>query len=200
MNINIKNLAATVLVTLFVITSVTAQKKTKLDIKTNLVLTYSAMGPKGSKVLFPLEIKEMNDEEVTLEYTMVNGKKKISGKWIISEDGLEKGEYLNWQPLNPSEERILPKDQTIFSVSRKFFDEIKSKKTATYDDKVFELKNMPKGEEIKIGKKIIDAIYVVEKEGELAYWILNNRDLPFIINTKGSQGPVFTLFEVGTGE
>ncbi|EDP94251.1 hypothetical protein U8527_17690 [Kordia algicida OT-1] len=195
MNLKIKNLL-TAVVALFIMTSVTAQKKTKLEIAPSLVLTYSAMGPKGSKVLFPLEIKEMSEDQVVLEYSMVNGKKKISGQWIISGTGLENGKYLNWQPLNPSEKRVLPKDQTIFSVSRKFLDEIKSKKTAKYDDKVFELKSMPKGEEIKIGKKVVDAIYVVEKDGELAYWILNNRDLPFIINTKGGQGPAFTLADV----
>jgi len=195
MNVKIKNLL-TAVVALFIITSVTAQEKIKLDIAPNLVLTYSAMGPKGSEVLFPLEILEMDDEKVTLEYSMINGNKKLTGKWVICEEGLESGEYLNWQPLNPSEVRMLPKNQTIFSVSRKFLDEIKSKKTAKYDDKVFELKTMPKGEEIKIGKKVVDAIYVVEKDGELAYWILNNRDLPFIINTKGGQGPSFTLTDV----
>jgi len=196
MNLQIKNLF-TAVVALFIFTSATAQKKTKLEIAPNLVLTYSATGPQGSKVLFPLEIKEMNDDDVTLEYSMINGNKKISGQWVICIEGLESGEYLNWQPLNPSEVRILPKNQTIFSVSRKFLDEIQSKKTATYDDKVFELKSMPKGEEIIIDGKVVDALYVVEKDGELAYWILNNRDLPFIINTKGGQGPAFTLTQVG---
>ena len=195
MNTNSKHLLSALL-TLFVILTATAQNKTKLEIKPNLILKYTAKGPEGSKVLFPLEIKEMNEKEITLEYKMINGDKKLSGQWIMSKEGLESGKYLNWQPLNPSEKRILPKDQTIFSVSRKFFDEIKNKKIAKYDDKVFELKEMPKGGEIKIGKETIDALYVVEKNGELVYWILNNRDLPFIINTEGGQGPAFTLTDV----
>ncbi|WP_281322338.1 hypothetical protein [Flavobacterium aestivum] len=195
MNLKIKTLV-TALVTLFIVSSVTAQKKKDLDIKTNLVLTYAAKDPKGNKVLLPLEIKEMNDKKVTLAYSMINGEKKISGQWVISNEGLNSGTYFNWQPLNPGEVRILPKDQTIFCVSKKFFDEIKSKKTAKYDDKSFELKNLPKGKEIKIDGKEVDAIYVAEKGGESKYWILNNRDLPFIINSAGGDGPAFKLIRV----
>lgn len=184
------------LLILFVTSSVTAQKKTNLDIKQNLVLTYSAKDPKGNEVLLPLEIKEINDKKVVLEYTMINGAKKISGKWVISKKALDTGKYFNWQALNPSEVRILPKDQTIFCVSKKFLDEIKSKKTAKYDDKTFELKEIQKGKEIIVDGKEIDAIYVAEKNGESKYWILNNRDLPFIINSTGGDGPSFKLSKV----
>lgn len=195
MNFKTKTLV-NALVILFIVSSATAQKKTNLDIKTNLVLTYSAKDPKGNEVLLPLEIKEMNDTKVILEYSMINGEKKISGKWVISNKGLNTGKYFNWQALNPSEVRILPKDQTIFCVSKKFFDEIKSKKIAKYDDKVFKLTDMPKGKEIKVDSKEVDALYVVEKDGESKYWILNNRDLPFIINSTGGQGPSFKLVKV----
>ncbi|TEB42927.1 hypothetical protein D0809_18890 [Flavobacterium circumlabens] len=181
---------------LFVVSSVTAQKKTNLNIKPNLVLTYSAKDPKGNEVLLPLEIKELNDKKIVLEYSMINGDKKISGEWVISPKGLESGKYFNWQALNPSEVRILPKDQTIFCVSKKFLDEIKSKKTAKYDDKTFELKEIPKGKEIIVDGKEIDAIYIAEKGGDSKYWILNNRDLPFIVNSAGGDGPSFKLTKV----
>lgn len=195
MNLKNKTLTTALLI-LFVVSSVTAQKKTDLDIKTNLVLTYSAKDPKGNEVLLPLEIKEMNDKKVTLAYSMINGEKKISGQWVISSKGLDAGQYFNWQPLNPGEVRILPKDQTIFCVSKKFFDEIKSKKTAIYDDKTFELKDLPKGKEIKVDGKEVNAIYVAEKGGNSKYWILNNRDLPFIVNSAGGDGPSFKLIKV----
>ncbi len=195
MNLKMKTLV-TALITLFIFSSATAQKKTNLDIKSNLVLTYSAKDPKGNEVLLPLEIKEINDKKVVLEYTMINGDKKITGKWVISKKGLDTGKYFNWQALNPSEVRILPKDQTIFCVSKKFLDEIKSKKTAKYDDKTFELKEIPKGKEVIVDGKEIDAIYVAEKNGDSKYWILNNKDLPFILNSAGGEGPSFKLSKV----
>lgn len=195
MNLKNKTLAAALLI-LFIVSSATAQKKTNPDIKNKLVLTYSASDPKGNEVLLPLEIKDINDKKITLAYSMINGEKKISGKWVISRKGLESGKYFNWEPLNPGEVRILPKDQTIFCVSKKFFDDIKNKKTAKYDDKTFELKDLPKGKEIKVDGKEVDAIYVAEKGGNSKYWILNNRDLPFIINTAGGDGPAFKLTKI----
>lgn len=195
MNVKTKTLFTT-LITLFVVVLVTAQKKTKLNIQPNLVLTYSASDPKGNEVLFPVEIKEMNDKNVILKYEMAKGGRVIKGQWVISGKGLESGEYFNWQPLNPSEVRKLPDNQTIFSVSRKFFDEIKRNKTGEYDNKTFELKEIPNGKEIIIDNKVVDALYIVEKGGELKYWILNNRKLPFVINSSGGQGPSFTLSKV----
>lgn len=195
MNLKMKTVSIALLM-LFVVSSVTAQKKTNLNIKPNLVLTYSAKDPKGNEVLLPLEIKELNDKKIVLEYSMINGDKKISGEWVISPKGLKSGKYFNWQALNPSEVRILPKDQTIFCVSKKFLDEIKSKKTAKYDDKTFELKEIPKGKEIIVDGKEIDAIYIAEKGGDSKYWILNNRDLPFIVNSAGGDGPSFKLTKV----
>ena len=110
----------------------------------------SRLGRNTIDTLTTLKFFEDNEVNVIVKsmgnlQSMVNGKKKISGQWVISGTGLESGKYLNWQPLNPSELRILPKDQTIFSVSKKFLDEIKANKTAEYDEKVFELKTMPKG-------------------------------------------------------
>jgi hypothetical protein len=195
MNLKMKTLV-TALITLFIFSSATAQKKINLDIKSNLVLTYSAKDPKGNEVLLPLKIKEINDKKVVLEYTMINGDKKISGQWVISKKGLDTGKYFNWQALNPSEVRILPKDQTIFCVSKKFLDEIKSKKIAKYDDKTFELREIPKGKEVIVDGKEIDAIYVAEKNGDSKYWILNNKDLPFILNSAGGEGPSFKLSKV----
>ncbi len=189
----------TLIFALFLSFSLNAQKKNKLVIKPNLVLTYVASDPAGNEVVFPLTISEMNDENVKLKYEMKNGGRSIGGEWIISGKGLESGEYLNWQPLSPSEVRKLPNNQTIFSVSRKFFDELKEKKIAKYDDRTFELKAMPKGKDVIIDKQVIDALYIVEKGGDLCYWILNNRKLPFIINSEGAQnGPSFKLSKVGT--
>ncbi|MBC8757074.1 hypothetical protein H2O64_20545 [Kordia sp. YSTF-M3] len=199
MNVNTKTLV-TALITLFIVFSATAQKKMNVDVKPNLIMTYSADGPQGSQVLFALKINEMDAETVKFKYTMSNGDKQFSGNWVMSAEGLESGKYFNWQGLGPGEVRILPKDQTIFSVSKAFFDEIKSKKTAQYDEKTFELKEIPKGKEIKIDGEEVDAIYIVEKDGETQYWILNNRDLPFIINSNGAQGPSFKLSKVGMGK
>ena len=188
---------ATTFLALFLSFSMQAQKKNKLVIKPKLVLTYSAADPQGNEVTFPLTIAEMDDKKIKLTYEMSNGNKKIGGGFLISGKGINQGKNLNWEPLNPSTIKTIPDDQTVFCVSRKFFDELKKNKVAKYDGTTFELKKMPKGKEIVVGKQIIDALYIQEKGGKLSYWILNNRDLPFILNREGGKyGPTFKLSKV----
>ncbi len=176
---------------------VEAQKKANINITPGVTLVYKSSDQQGNEITFPLTVNTLNDECLEFAYKMTFGPRSFTGRFIIAKEGLEKGKHLNWNELNPEEVRELPKDQTIFCFSQAFLKEIKANKSANYDNKTFYLTEKKKGDEVIIDKKVINSIYVTTKDKKLSYWILDNPDVPLIINSKGNMGgPDFLLAEV----
>lgn len=129
-----------------------------------------------------LTIASIGAEGITFDYNIAGS---MQGKFINSKTNLEKGKSLNWDQPQPGEERKLPDEQTIAMVSSTFFEDLKKNKKSSYDGAELTLKDVPKGSELMVGDKALDAVYAESSDGSVKYWILNNNQFPVILKIEG---------------
>jgi hypothetical protein len=129
-----------------------------------------------------LTIASIGTEGITFDYNIAGS---MQGKFVNSKTNLEKGKSLNWDQPQPGEERKLPDEQTIAMVSSTFFEDLKKNKKSSYDGTELTLKEIPKGSELMVGDKALDAIYAESSDGSVKYWILNNNQFPVILRIEG---------------
>lgn len=180
----------------------TAEAQVKADgqiiIKKGDVLKYAAKAPDGTSVDFQLTVLYKDKTGVGFQYKVINGKKSIQGKCLVTPEGTKDGTSLNWDNLNPGEERHVKKDQTLFFYSQKFYKEIVKDRKAVYGGTTYVLKPTPADAEIKINKRKVKSLYVTSQDGKEAFWILDNPDFPLLLNSTGNQqGPDMLLVNVG---
>jgi hypothetical protein len=134
-----------------------------------------------------LKISAIGDDGIVFDYDMLNG---MAGKFINSKLNLEKGNSLNWDQPVPGEERRLADNQTIAMVSRTFLKELKQNKKSSYDGVEFILKDIPKGNEIVLAGKELDAVYIESADGNMRVWVLNNDAFPILLKLDGNPGGI----------
>lgn len=157
-------------------------KPSKLPVKPGLLLEYEVIA-QGQSMPLTMKVATVNDAEIILDYDFMG---TTTGKFVNTKDNLEKGSFLNWDQPIAGEERRLGEDQTIGMVSRKFLKDLKSSKKGSYDGMDFMLKAVPKGEEIVIDGKTIDAVYAENASGSTRMWILNDDIYPVLLKITGT--------------
>ncbi|PSL30057.1 hypothetical protein [Chitinophaga ginsengisoli] len=170
----------------------------QINVKKGDVLKYAAKAPDGSSVDFLITVLYKDKTGVGFLYKVINGKKTIQGKCLVTPEGTKDGSSLNWDNLNPGEERHVSKDQTLFFYSQKFYKELVKNKKAIYGGTTYVLKPTPTASQIKINNKKVKSLYVTSQDGKEAFWILDNPDFPLLLNSTGNQqGPDMLLVNVG---
>lgn len=179
-------------------TSAQVNANGQINIKKGDVLKYAAKTPDGSSVDFLITVLYKDKSGVGFQYKVVNGKKVIQGKCLVTPEGTKDGSSLNWDNLNPGEERHVSKDQTLFFYSQKFYKELVANKKAVYGGTTYVLKPTPAAKQIKVNNKKVKSLYVTSQDGKEAFWILDNPDFPLLLNSAGNQqGPDMLLVKVG---
>jgi hypothetical protein len=160
--------------------------KIKPELKIGTIIEYEVDAQGQTLPLF-LKISAIGDDGIVFDYDMLNG---MAGKFINSKLNLEKGNSLNWDQPVPGEERRLADNQTIAMVSRTFLKELKQNKKSSYDGVEFIVKDIPKGNEIVLAGKELDAVYIESGDGNMHVWILNNDDFPILLKLDGNPGGI----------
>jgi hypothetical protein len=155
------------------------------ELKTGVVLEYS-LSAQGQTIPLVMKISQIGPDGIVLDYDVMGN----TGKFINSAINLEKGTSLNWDEVSPGEERKLPDDQTLGMVSRSFLKELKSKKKATYDNQLLELKDVPAGDPLTAGGKPLQIVYAESDGGSTRYWILDNEDFPLLLRIEGNMNGI----------
>jgi hypothetical protein len=104
------------------------------------------------------------------------------GDFVISEKGLEAGNsiYMAQPGLGSTK---LSDTETYGLISKSAYKSLIDTKGFTYNGMKFKVKT--DAAVMKIGGKEIDASVVSSEDGKLTLWILNNPNLPFIVQTAG---------------
>lgn len=105
------------------------------------------------------------------------------GEFVMNEKALENGTSLFIDRPNPGTTK-LGDSETYGLISKKAFKSLVENKSFTYNDIKFNLKT-PDANPVKIGGKEVDAFRVSAEGSNLEFWILNNPDLPLILQTAG---------------
>ncbi len=168
----------------------TESAKTEVTVKTGTSLDYDV---NSNGQLTPLTMKIFIPDEGGIGFEFSVG--DMTGKFINSREGLEKGSNTNWDEPYQGEERKLGPDQTLAIFSKAFLKDLKQNKKAKYDGSLWQLKDLPKGSELILDNKATpDAIYMESENGSTKYWILNNEDYPLMLKVEGNQkGPDLIL-------
>ncbi|WP_336517644.1 hypothetical protein [Pollutibacter soli] len=157
-------------------------KPSKLSVKPGLQLDYEVIS-QGQAMPLTTKVATVSDAEIILDYDFMG---TTTGKFVNTKNNLEKGSSFNWDQPEAGEERRLGEDQTILMASRKFLKDLKSLKKGTYDGMDFTWKAVPKGEEIVVDGKTIDAVYAENSSGSTRMWILNDDSYPVLLKITGT--------------
>ena len=105
------------------------------------------------------------------------------GAFVMSSKALESASkmYVTTQPATG--ETKLGDDETFGLISKAAFKTLTDTKTLTYGGIKFKLKTP--ATLVKIDGKEIDVIHILSEEGKLELWILNNPNLPLLVQSSG---------------
>lgn len=162
------------------VTSVIAQQPgttikpgTKLDYKFFLY---------GQTVAIGMTVKSVTDS-VQLDWNL---RGMAFGSYLVSKEGFENGNKLNFiQPTASTVLRLAP-DETFAVISKSAFRTLKKDKKFVYNNTTYVLKNDKNEPAFKAGDRELDVLHVVgvEEHGEL--WILNDPSFPLICQVKNN--------------
>lgn len=106
------------------------------------------------------------------------------GAFIMSSKALESATkmYITTQPSTGDTK--LNDDETFGLISKAAYKTLVDTKTLTYSGIKFKVKT-PAANAMKVGGKEIDATHVVSEDGKLELWVLNNSNLPLLVQSAG---------------
>ncbi|MEJ5994491.1 hypothetical protein WG904_08680 [Pedobacter sp. Du54] len=106
------------------------------------------------------------------------------GAFVMSTKALENATqmYVTTQPATG--ETKLSDSETFGMISKVAYKALAETKTLTYGGIKFKLKT-PDANPMKINGKEIDATHVVSEDGKLELWVLNNPNLPLVLQSAG---------------
>ncbi|MGF1923017.1 MAG: hypothetical protein ACQUHE_02465 [Bacteroidia bacterium] len=105
------------------------------------------------------------------------------GSFVMSAKALESATkmYVTTQPATG--ETKLSDDETFGMISKAAYKTLTETKMLTYGGMKFKLKAPASA--MKIGGKEIDATHIVSEDGKIELWILNNPNLPLLVQSTG---------------
>jgi hypothetical protein len=134
----------------------------------------------------------VSGQEYPVTFTVKSAKAPVNVAWsldgygdgdfVISEKGLETGTsiYMAQPGIGTTK---LSDTETYGIISKAAYKTLMDTKAFTYNGMKFKVKTDAPA--MKIGGKEIDVTSVVTEDGKLQLWILNNPNLPFILQTSG---------------
>ncbi len=158
----------------------------KPGLKSGLVLEYEILS-QGQEIPLSMTISTVSDAEIIFDFDFMGG---TTGKFVNTKANLEKGSFFNWDQPVAGEERRIAEDQTLAMVSRPFLKDLLTKKKAKYDGMDFIFKPVPKGEEIIIDGKTVDAVFAETESGATRLWVLNDQKYPLILKITGTSAGI----------
>jgi len=106
------------------------------------------------------------------------------GTFVMSGKALESATkmYVTTQPTLG--ETKLADDETFGMISKTAYKALADTKMLTYGGMKFKIKT-PAASPMKIGGKEVDVTHVVSEDGKLELWVLNNPNLPLVLQSAG---------------
>lgn len=133
-------------------------------------------------------------QEIPVFYTIKSAKAPVSitwsvegygdGEFVMSEKALAGATTLFASQPQPGDAKKLADSETYGLISKAAYKSLIDTKALTYSGIKFKVTS-PDPNPIKLGGKEIDAIRITSEDGKMGLWILNNPDIPLILQTAG---------------
>lgn len=152
------------------------------ELKEGLKVSY-AVNYFGTKYNFIVTLKELGKRKVVYEYQMDATGTMTGGKVTMKQTAIDSAVKTD-NFFQPGENKSLD-EMTSGFVSRKVYETLTKGKEIKMENtnakKKFKAAPVPEGQEIKIGDKVIDALYAVSEDGKEKFWILKNPEFPMVL-------------------
>jgi len=151
------------------------------EIKQGTALSYT-FNLHGQTAGFEISIKNIVDT-LKLGWSIRN---LAGGTYLIDPNALNKANKMSFDQPVPFKAVALPAGQTFCMISRAAFKDLVQKHQFVYDNTVYNLKDDVTQSPLMLGGQALDVLHVVAETETTQLWILNNPDLPFVCQIKGS--------------
>ena len=91
-----------------------------------------------------------------------------------------------WGELSSGVDMTVGDDQNILFLSKAMWNAVQKDKKLTYDDQVFNLKELSDANTYKIKDQAIDVLYLESANGTTKMWVLNSPTAPIILRLEGN--------------
>jgi hypothetical protein len=144
------------------------------------VLEYSIM-PYGTFLTATLQIETLNADTILMSWQLDTR----SGRRGMLKKSLETAKRGYWEPPMDGENFMVPEDQSLLSISKACFNELKQNGKMEFDGMVFTRSTGPVKYKLG-GAGQVDAFAATSENGFTRIWILDNANLPLILKLDGN--------------
>jgi hypothetical protein len=143
------------------------------------VLEYSIM-PSGTFLTASLRIEKLNADTLLMSWQL----NSRSGRRGMLKKSMETAKRGYWEPPMDGEDFMIPEDQSLLSISKACYTELKQKGRMEFDGMFFTKSIDPVKYDLN-GLKV-DAFSATSENGYTRIWVLDNPDLPLILKLDGN--------------
>ncbi len=119
------------------------------------------------------------------------------GSWVMNKKSLENGTSAVGENPQPGVETVLPDDKIMLVISKDQWNALQKDKKMTHNGTTYLLGAPAPDNELKLGDKVTDAIYVESENKSSKIWILNNPSLPLMLKVVGNtNGPDLAVMSI----
>jgi hypothetical protein len=119
------------------------------------------------------------------------------GSWVMKKKSLENATSGVGENPQPGVETVLPDDKAMLVISKDQWNALQKDKKMTHNGTTYMLGEAGTSNELKIGDKVTDAIYVESENKASKIWILNNASLPIMLKVVGNtNGPDLSVMSI----
>jgi hypothetical protein len=144
------------------------------------VLEYSIM-PNGTFLTASLRIEKLSADTLLMSWQL----NLRSGRRGMLRKSMETAKRGYWEPPMDGEDFMIPEDQSLLSISKSCFTELKQNGRMEFDGLVFTKSTDPVKYDLSGGVKV-NAFSATSENGYTRIWVLDNPDLPLILKLDGN--------------
>ncbi|RYY31112.1 MAG: hypothetical protein EOO04_02500 [Chitinophagaceae bacterium] len=119
------------------------------------------------------------------------------GTWVMNKKSLESATSSSGENPQPGVEVVLPDDQLMLVLSRQQWKALQDSKKMVHNGTNYVLVPSSSQNELKLGDKSVDVLYVESDNKSSKIWILNNPFLPVMLKVVGNpNGPDLNVLSI----
>jgi len=178
---------------LFISGTLFSQQKFLPDVKSGTKLQYMAKVD-GQDVPVGFSIDSATSDFLKIGWS-VEG--YGDGAWVMNKKSLESATSSSGENPQPGVELVLPDDQLMLVLSRQQWNALKNDKKMAHNGTNYVLVPSSTENELKLGDKAVDALYVESENKSSKMWILNSASLPVMLKVVGNpNGPDLNVMTI----
>lgn len=163
----------------------------QIPIKQGLVLEYTIF-PMGQVFPCTITLDTTSTGDLNIGWKNESGR---GGKYIVSRAALDSGTTAFWGPPDYDQVISLDAEQTMLVLPRKQWNELQANGRVNFDGQFYNRQGATGDNQLLIGGKPAEAIFLQSENGDTRIWVLNNATLPLLLKVDKNRFGVDLVIE-----